>query len=266
MYRLVAILLAASATPLAAQACLHDRSLRVDTLQTTIGLRVSRDELSGLDSYATATIGEAVGMRFAPSPMLSRLFYPGTTIASDSNVVRPYHRRFARFDLALDAAGQVEHLDVIEPSEDPVTDATLEQDLRAAAADGAFTRLVDGAARHYRVDLVADTSQGGIHPLLRLRVPITRIDRPVEIVSAPMPIYPRALRSRRMDGLVRLRFVVSETGRTETSSIRLVTVSDSGFIASAVKAVSEVRYRPALAGGCPVKVMVEQNIRYTLHR
>ena len=246
--------------------CRPSSPVRLDTAVTMLGLRVVNSTDSLLDLDATIAIGAAVRDRFVAPPTFSRIFYPGTSFsaANSSDGVDPRRVRHAAIEIEIDSAGGLVRLAPRLVSADPATDSLLMTALRDASAAGALRRASAGAARLLVLELVAAANTAGMEPLVRVRAPVTLIDRGIKLVSAPMPRYPPSALARGTQGLVRLRFVVSETGRAERNSIRVLAANQPAFIPPSIEAIEQALFEPAQAGGCPVKALVEQNIRYTL--
>lgn len=73
------------------------------------------------------------------------------------------------------------------------------------------------------------------------------------------PEYPYSARRRRVEGWVKVQFIVNEQGRVE--SVRIVESKPAGIFDSAVqRAVSRWRFKPGTIGGTTVKTRVEQTV------
>jgi TonB family protein len=96
-------------------------------------------------------------------------------------------------------------------------------------------------------------------PLLRIRVPIHRIDRELFRISGPNPHYPEKLASAAIPGKVVLQFVVDIDGTAEESTMRAMPpVPDAAFIQATFDAVRNSRFAPMIVAGCPVRTLIEQ--------
>jgi len=102
---------------------------------------------------------------------------------------------------------------------------------------------------------------------------VSRIYRMIEVDSAAerdptsgAPIYPEALQRRGIEGWVTLQFVVDTLGYVELGSVRVVSTTSSAFTAAVLEAVPQMRYRPALRAGRPVRQEAEQVIRFQVAR
>ena len=90
----------------------------------------------------------------------------------------------------------------------------------------------------------------------------SRVFPAAEYLEGPKPVYPPALRARRLTGMVALRFVVGCTGRVDSSSVRVMQATDSAFIRPAIEVVLKSTYRPAVLRGRKVAVPMEQIVRF----
>lgn len=98
-----------------------------------------------------------------------------------------------------------------------------------------------------------------IEPLLRIRVPIHRIDREVFRVSGPNPHYPDNLARAAIPGKVVLQFIVDIDGTADESSmLAMPPVPDAGFIKATFDAVRSSRFAPMMVAGCPVRTLIQQ--------
>ena len=88
------------------------------------------------------------------------------------------------------------------------------------------------------------------------------VDEPVELLSAPTPVYPTVLAGAGMAGRVVLEFVVDTTGEVEPGSIRVLEAAHPAFAASARTAIAGARFRPARARDQLVRQRVRQAVRF----
>jgi TonB family protein len=107
----------------------------------------------------------------------------------------------------------------------------------------------------------AEAPSGSI-PLLRIRMPYRRVDSPVTVEKMVRPPFPAAAVRRSIEGDVTLQYVVDEDGRAQRASIRVITANYREFVEAAADAIARSRYHPAQAQGCPVKLLVQQRIRF----
>jgi TonB family protein len=114
------------------------------------------------------------------------------------------------------------------------------------------------------VTMTAGTPPAASVPLMKVRMPYIRIETPVQPIHIPPPVYPEAAMRHGIRGEVALQYVVDEHGRVNRSSIRVLEASYQEFIDAAADAIVAGQFRPSRAGGCPVKALVQQRIRFRL--
>lgn len=100
---------------------------------------------------------------------------------------------------------------------------------------------------------------GGI-PIARLRLPVIKEGEPVQIISQPRPHYPSVPAEFATGGIVELQYVVGENGLVSEETIRVLNAEHHILIRPAVQAILRSRFRPATAGGCPVRQVVHQRV------
>lgn len=74
--------------------------------------------------------------------------------------------------------------------------------------------------------------------------------------------YPPMLLAAGIQGSVTVRYVIDEHGRTDRESIEVMESPSRSFTQAAKDYVRSSRFQPALKGGQPVKVLVEQVISF----
>jgi len=96
-------------------------------------------------------------------------------------------------------------------------------------------------------------------------IPTSRLAHPPIVISRVLPVYPRAARSRGVEGRVVLRAVITRDGRVEHA----VTVLESAdlFDTAAVEALRQWRFKPGRdREGKPVRVLIEVPMRFQLRQ
>jgi TonB family protein len=91
-----------------------------------------------------------------------------------------------------------------------------------------------------------------------------QVDRAVQMTRAATPRYPDALRSVSVQGEVQVRYIVDARGRVEPGSIQVISTTHKLFADAVRAALLESRFRPAEAGGHPVRQLVEQPFIFKL--
>ena len=93
-----------------------------------------------------------------------------------------------------------------------------------------------------------------------------QVERAVQVTRAPPPRYPDALKSVGVEGVVAMRFIVGVDGKVEPGSISVID-SPNRLFSDAVRAsLLNSRYRPAEAGGHPVRQLVEQSFTFRIEK
>ena len=93
-----------------------------------------------------------------------------------------------------------------------------------------------------------------------------QVDRAVEPKRAPSPLYPAALRSVNVEGVVVMSFIVGADGKVEPGSIKVVSTPHRLFGDAVRQALLSARYRAAEAGGQSVRQLVEQSFTFRLDK
>jgi protein TonB len=93
------------------------------------------------------------------------------------------------------------------------------------------------------------------------------VDRPVAMLPrSPLPRYPDMLRSSRLEGGVRVMFIVDADGKVEMNSVRFVEATHPLFAEAVRSVLPRMRFRPAQAGNRRVRQLVEIPFGFTLAR
>lgn len=94
----------------------------------------------------------------------------------------------------------------------------------------------------------------------------SQVDRAVEVRRAVAPRFPESLRSVNVTGNVTVRYIVSADGKVEPGSIEIISTPHKLFADAVRTALLNTRYRPAEAGGKPVRQLVEQSFQFKLNQ
>lgn len=89
-----------------------------------------------------------------------------------------------------------------------------------------------------------------------------QVDRPAQRDDEPDLIYPWTLRGTGIAGKVRLAFVISDAGRAQPWSIRLIGKAHPAFAAAARDALLKMKFKPAQLMGQPVPQYVMQDFTF----
>jgi protein TonB len=93
-----------------------------------------------------------------------------------------------------------------------------------------------------------------------------QVDKTVQVVRPAVPRYPEALKSVNIEGQVIVRYIVDARGRVEPGSIQILSSTHKLFADAVREALLDARYRPAEAGGHPVRQLVEQPFMFKIDR
>ena len=94
----------------------------------------------------------------------------------------------------------------------------------------------------------------------------TQVDSPVSMLGTFRPDYPAALRSSGVEGQVVVQFVVTESGRVDRESVKVISASNDLFASSVASALGRMRFTPARIGTHAVAQLVQQLFVFRLDR
>ncbi len=84
------------------------------------------------------------------------------------------------------------------------------------------------------------------------------VDIPARLMpNSPLPRYPDFLRQSRLEGGVRVRFIVNENGRADLTSLVVLESTHPAFVESVRAVLGRLRFTPARVGRDRVRQMVE---------
>lgn len=83
------------------------------------------------------------------------------------------------------------------------------------------------------------------------------------LLKSVQPIYPSKAISNKIEGWVDVEFTVAETGKVTDVIVRAAS-TPGAFEDAAVKAVSQMRYKPVLSDGKAVPARSQIRVRFTL--
>jgi periplasmic protein TonB len=90
------------------------------------------------------------------------------------------------------------------------------------------------------------------------------VDRLPELTGEVLPRYPSSLQRSGLSGVVELEYVISAAGRVDSTTVRALISSHPEFVRSAIDALLQARFKPALRAGRPVPVRVQQKFRFVV--
>ncbi len=92
------------------------------------------------------------------------------------------------------------------------------------------------------------------------------VDERPERLSGPVPRYPEMLRQAGVEGVVMLEFVIDTTGRVEEQNVKVLHSTNRAFEAPARNVIVRSLYRPGRVRGVAVRVLVQQQIGFSIQR
>ena len=102
-------------------------------------------------------------------------------------------------------------------------------------------------------------------PTLESAVDSTEVDkRAIPRPGGPYPQYPRELRERIIEGMVRLLFVVDTLGRAEMCTVRVMVSTDPIFTHSVLDVLPRMRFFPAEQAGRKVRQRLELPVEFRI--
>lgn len=253
-----------------APACEPKRPLVIDTSRVVLGVRVFLIGDSLTDSVLTERLGKAMAaIPFQVPPTIDRIFYPGTgggpgVFNGRSAATRLIARMVMDPPLAEGGSWRG-HLD--KSTGDSTTDSVFVA-LALEAAPRVEQSTQDSVRRPWLAELVLTYAgdgdgDGASRHLAQLTNVSIRLEQPAQIARGPIVNPPREVRKAGPGGVARVEYVIDERGRTEPNSVRVLTAPSAAFAEWAQEMALASRFTPAMAGGCPQKQRVEQNIRYS---
>lgn len=92
------------------------------------------------------------------------------------------------------------------------------------------------------------------------------VDERPERLSGPYPRYPEMLRQAGIEGFVLLEFVIDTSGRVEEATLKVLQSTNRAFEGPAKIVIRRSLYRPGKVRGQAVRVLVSQQIGFTITR
>ena len=92
----------------------------------------------------------------------------------------------------------------------------------------------------------------------------SEVETGVTVIGNIVPEYPSALRSAGIEGRVVAEFVVTENGRVDVASLRILSSTNDAFVESIRRALARARFRPAMIAEHPVAQLVQQQFVFRL--
>jgi hypothetical protein len=248
----------------------EDRMLGHSFLGDTIGSLVRDASRTTADNKVSIAIHCTMPPSFetADIPIYATLAGPGATDQSASAVLTALRPMFhmpndlelsvygfvvgskvaqtldGQVAFTLDAGGHATQVTTTATSLSPAVDAALVAAVQNADAGRVLARLRAG---RYTLSLSSATPQASARSLIfaRIAADVLPLARPAALdpdsTQPPLPVGGT------------FQFVVDERGRAMPGTLRTLTLSPDAVTAAAIQALPALRFRPALAGECPIK-------------
>ncbi|MEP6549548.1 MAG: TonB family protein [Gemmatimonadales bacterium] len=91
-----------------------------------------------------------------------------------------------------------------------------------------------------------------------------QVEKPVEKIGGAVPDYPLGLRDAGVEGEVMAQFVVNESGRYESGTLKILSSSNPQFTAAVKDALPRMRFSAAQIGGRKVQQLVQMPFQFNI--
>lgn len=91
-----------------------------------------------------------------------------------------------------------------------------------------------------------------------------QVEKAVEKIGGEAPEYPSSLRQSGVEGQVLAQFVVNESGRYESGTLKILSSSNPAFTAAVKDALPRMRFSAAQIGGRKVQQLVQMPFQFHL--
>jgi protein TonB len=159
---------------------------------------------------------------------------------------------------AAEIVRDLEAPDVMDaPALEAASLAAIEAALSGRIGAGDFAHAVDFSSG----GRIGGTGRGdALEERIDEAFSLAEIDQRPRAIFQATPIYPAALRSKRLEGVVSVIFIVNATGKV--ASARAESSSHSAFEKPALDAVRKWKFEPAVKGGARVACNMRVSIRF----
>jgi protein TonB len=156
----------------------------------------------------------------------------------------------------------MENVNVAAPQMDdaPALAPMSLSDLESALAPGGGGGMFGGGGGFQSGRIGGKGGPGGTGTDMDQAFSMADLDQKPRAVYQPAPTYPAALRSRKIDGVVTVIFVVDASGRVANAKVEKS--SDPAFDKPALDAVRKWKFEPAMKEGRKVSAKMRAPIRF----
>ncbi len=155
----------------------------------------------------------------------------------------------------------MENVNIAAPAMDdaPALSPMSLSDLESALAPGGGGGMFGGGGG-FQSGRIGGKGGGGLGADMDQAFSMADLDQKPRAVYQPAPVYPAALRSRKIDGVVTVIFVVDANGRVANAKVEKS--SDPAFDKPALDAVRKWKFEPAVKEGRKVSAKMRAPIRF----
>ena len=93
-----------------------------------------------------------------------------------------------------------------------------------------------------------------------------QVEKPVSRIGGEAPQYPSQLKDSGVEGSVMVQFVVNESGRYESGTLKVLESSNPAFTAAVKEALPRMKFSAAQIGGKKVSQLVQMPFQFHLQR
>ena len=156
----------------------------------------------------------------------------------------------------------MENVNIAAPAMDdaPALAPMSLSDLESALAPGGGGGMFGGGGGFQSGRIGGKGGGGGLGADMDQAFSMADLDQKPRAVYQPAPVYPAALRSRKIDGVVTVIFVVDANGRVANAKVEKS--SDPAFDKPALDAVRKWKFEPAMKEGRKVSAKMRAPIRF----
>ena len=93
-----------------------------------------------------------------------------------------------------------------------------------------------------------------------------QVEKPVQKIGGEAPEYPSFLKDQGVEGQVLAQFVVNESGRYESGTLKILSSSNAAFTAAVKDALPRMKFSAAQIGGKKVQQLVQMPFQFNIKR
>ena len=93
-----------------------------------------------------------------------------------------------------------------------------------------------------------------------------QVEKPVSRIGGEAPQYPSQLKDSGVEGSVMVQFVVNESGRYESGTLKILSSSNAAFTAAVKDALPRMKFSAAQIGGKKVQQLVQMPFQFNIKR